>query len=157
MLDPPAPAQAASQRRQRPRRRRAAAPPQRTTTKKGAFLECPKLLLRPPKTQFTTATTMPLTLSFGAFSFSKHDAVTVTFSLGLRRSMASPTSTNSPTCGRVWTGRSGPATSRPRSRDVKVRAAFSPGVLRLGPFTSRERSCPSPPQKGERDSRPRAS
>ena len=60
-------------------------------------------------------------------------------------------------CGRVWTGRSGPATSRPRSRDVKVRAAFSPGVLRLEPFTSRERSRSSPPQKGERDSRQRAS
>ena len=30
-------------------------------------------------------------------------------------------------------------------------------MLRLEPFTSDERSCPSPPRKGERDSRPRAS
>ena len=40
----------------------------------------------------------------------------------------------------------------------KVRSALSSGMLmRLGPFTSDERSRPSPSQKGERDSRPRAS
>ena len=51
----------------------------------------------------------------------------------------------------------GPATSRPLSWDPKVRAALSSAMLRLEPFGSHERGRPSPPQKGERDSRPRAS
>ena len=48
-----------------------------------------------------------------------------------------------------------PASSAGRKR--KGSSGLSSGVLRLEPFTSRERSHPSPPQKGERDSRPRAS
>ena len=98
---------------------------------------------------------------FGILGFASqlHDVVTVTRSLWwgfVVRWALQPQQTRLRAL-RVWTGRSGPATSRPRSWDPKGRAAFSSGVLALETLGSHERSRPSPQKKVERDSRPRAS
>ena len=67
-----------------------------------------------------------------------HDVVTVAFSLSsfFGASSFDGLSNLKKLAGgaakcKVRTGRSGPATSRPRLRDLKVRAAFSSGVLTL--------------------------